>query len=436
MAAMVFGSAGRAALSRRSMLAGMAAGGIGVAAWPLVRAAGAAALGNVSDIARFIGPIDQKFAAKGIECDLGVMLAVTGPGSSETPRVLDAIKLAVKQIELLGGPRFNLIVKDNKSGDPQAGVEAVRELGFAKVPALLSSYVADLGAGLPGIAQYKMFTLDGAGGTSLFAQGKPYFWGPVAITPDDALPGAARYIHEHLPQVKRISTVGWGLGPLIQTVMADNKKSFESAGITVGTFENVKIGLTDYSASLAKIRADKPDMISLPVFGNDVGVFLKQYATSGIGKPVLAYAHTAGATEIAGPAYENLYLAFDYFDAARPANGWAKIFVDEFRSAYNMEPNNYAANYYEETFAMWDVIRRVLSAGGDPKDGEQLDKAFRAKPSFASVYAGSADKAGIVECDLKTHSVKRRPMAIAQYRNKQVVPLAFYNVGGADFRLA
>jgi hypothetical protein len=101
-----------------------------------------------------------------------------------------------------------------------------------------------------------------------------------------------------------------------------------------------------------------------------------------------------------------------------------------------MEPNNCAANYYEETFGVWDVIRRVLSTGGDPKDGAQLDRAFQAKPSFASLYAGSADKAGTVECDLKTHSVKRRPMAIAQYRNKQIVSLAYYEIGEADFRLA
>jgi hypothetical protein len=173
MAPKVFGSAGRAALSRRSMLAGMAAGGIGVAAWPLVRAAGAA--GSVSEIARFVGPIDAKYAAKGKAYDLGVMLAVTGPGSSETPRVLNAIKLAVKHIEFLGGPRFNLIVKDNKSGDPQAGVEAVRELGFAKVPALLSSYVADLGAGLPALPSTRCSRSTAAGGRRSSRRANPIF---------------------------------------------------------------------------------------------------------------------------------------------------------------------------------------------------------------------------------------------------------------------
>jgi branched-chain amino acid transport system substrate-binding protein len=423
----------RRLLSRRSTLSGIAAGALSVAAWPLVRAAGAA--GDVSQIAQFIGPIDPKYAAKGMDLDLGYLAALTGPGASYQPRVGNAIKLAVKHIESLGGPRFNIVVKDIRSGDPQAGVQAIRELGFAHVPAVLSSYAGVLGAIVPGVAQYNIFALDGGGGTALFWQGKPYFWGSMAISPADALPGLARFVRAKLPQVKRISAVGWDLGALNDIAIADGKKVLDAAGLQGGISELVKLGVTDYSASIQKLKTDKPDMIYLAVYGNDVGYFLKQYATSGIDKPVAVFTHSDGAAEIAGPAYENLYFAFDFFDARRPANSWAKVFVDEFRSAYNMEPDNYSANYYEDTFAMWDVVRRVLRAGGDPKDGAQLDRAFQGKPSYPSLYGGDPRKAGMLECDLKTHSVKRRPMTVAQYHNKRFEPLAHFDIGGADFRL-
>ena len=49
----------------------------------------------------------------------------------------------------------------------------------------LASYTDDIGVMLDGTAQFKMFTLDGGGGTSVFGQGKPYFWGTRAITPND-----------------------------------------------------------------------------------------------------------------------------------------------------------------------------------------------------------------------------------------------------------
>jgi hypothetical protein len=421
-------------LSRRSMLSGIAAGVLGVVAWPLARRAGAA--GDVSQIAQFIGPIDSKYAGKGMEYDLGGLAALSGPGASYTPRSINAVKLAVKHIELLGGPHFNIINKDIKSGDPQAGVQAIRELGFAHVPAVLSSYSGVLGSIIPGVAQYKIFTLDGGGGTALFAKAKPFFWGSIAITPFDALPGTERYIHEKLPQVKKISAMGWDLGPLNELAIAEGKKASHPAGIEMGISELAKIGVTDYSASLQKLKADKPDLIYLMIYGNDVGYFLKQYATSGIDKPVVAFTHSDGAADIAGPAYERVYFAFDMFDAARPANGWGKIFVDEFRRTYDMEPDNYSANYYEDTFAMSDLIRRVLSAGGNPKDGAQLEKAFESKPSYPSLYGGDSKKAGTLECDIETHSVKRRPMTLAQYRNKTFEPLAHFDIGGADFPLA
>jgi branched-chain amino acid transport system substrate-binding protein len=424
----------RRLLSRRSMLSGIAAGTLGVAAWPLVRAAVAA--GDVSQIAQFIGPIDPKNAGKGMEYDLGFLAALTGPGASYEPRVGNAIKLAVKHIEMLGGPRFNIVVKDIKSGDPQAGVQAIRELGFADVPAVLSSYSGVLGSIVPGVAQYKIFALDGGGGTGLYWQGKPYFWGVMALTPNDALLGTARYVRAKLPQVKKISSVGWSFGALDEIGIADGKKALEAVGIQGGIFERAQVGQTDYSASIQKLKADKPDMIYLTIYGNDVGYFLKQYATSGIDKPVVAFTHSDGAEETAGPAYEKVYFSFDSFDVARPANPWAKIFIDEFRSSYGTDPDTFAANYYEDTFAMWDVIRRVLSAGGNPKDGAQLDQAFLAKPSCLSLYGGDAKRAGTLECDTKTHSVKRRPITIAQFRDKKFEPLAYFNIGGADFRFA
>jgi hypothetical protein len=42
---------------------------------------GAAGSGGVSDIPRFIGPIDAAHAGKGLAYDLGAVLPLTGPGA-------------------------------------------------------------------------------------------------------------------------------------------------------------------------------------------------------------------------------------------------------------------------------------------------------------------------------------------------------------------
>jgi ABC-type branched-subunit amino acid transport system substrate-binding protein len=303
---------------------------------------------------------------------------------------------------------------------------------------MLSSYVADLGAMLTGIKLYKIFSIDGSGGTSIFGQNKPYFWGSVATTPNDALPGMIEFIHRAIPDSYTLSFVGWDLGPLNAVIAKDAVKYFTHANMVLGTAETAKIGSTDFSTSLVKIKGSSPDVVICVVYGQDVGYFMKQYALTGINKPVIAFTHSIAAQQIAGPAYEGLYFVYDYFDAARPANPWSKFFVDEF---YRLEgpqnaPDNYAANTYEDCFTLWECVRRVLEKGGDPHDGAQLDAAMRANPAFPSLYGGDAKTVGTIEFDLHTHSVKRRPMTVAQFKNGKVTPLAYFDIGGGNFRMA
>jgi Periplasmic binding protein len=112
---------------------------------------------------------DAKALGTGLHFKLGIVLALTGPGSYYGRIQGNGAKLAVAQIKAAGGPDIELIFKDHKTADAQAGARATRELGIDGVPALLSSFVGDIGAMFPGVAQYKMLTLDGCGGTSISA---------------------------------------------------------------------------------------------------------------------------------------------------------------------------------------------------------------------------------------------------------------------------
>ena len=443
-------------VSRRQLLKFAGIGGAAVAASSLLSACGGSSAtsavtsaataaasagaspeaGGVQKILDFIGPIDPKFSGKGLTYDMGLVLAFTGPGAFFGRTMSAGAKLAAAHIEALGGPKFNLIAKDHKSGDPQAGVQAIKELGFAKVPAKLASYIDDLGAMLPGTDQYKMFTFDGGGGTSTFGQGKPYFYGTRAITPNDTWAGTITWLKQDFPKAHKISSVNWDLGPLNKNNEDDLRRRVTAGGLEMGIYETAKIGATDYSAALQKIKSDKPDVIFLGIFGNDIGVFMKQYATSGINKPVVAPEFIKSSADVAGSAYEGLYLSFDYFNSEKPDNGWSSIFVDEFHTANNLLPDYYAANYYEDLFGMWDVMRRVLAAGGDPKDGAQMDKAWRTKPEFASVYGGTATTAGTLAVSLQTHSVTKRPMTLSVFRNGKVVPISYFDLEAADYRRA
>ena len=366
----------RAGFSRRVFVAGAAA----AAATPLL---GAADASTVAKMQRLLG-IDPKFSGKGQTYDVGASIALTGPGAIFGSHTTDIFKLAGRDIVTLGGPTFNWIYKDNKSGDPQAGVQAMRELGAAKVPMMLQSYTASLGAALPGIKEYKIFSVDGTGGTSQYAQGKPYFWGTIAITPDDAFPGAIKYLAAKMPQVKKIAFVGWDLGPISDIVVKDLQKEIAGTNLKQVALELTKVGATDYSASIQKVKAANPDIVFLVVYAEDVGYFMKQYATSGINKPVMGFTHTAAAARIAGPAYDGLYFAFDYFDGERPPNPFAQYFVDSFQGMEGkILPDYYTANFYE------GCVRVVGVRPARPCEGRQPQGRHpaRCRVTFQSVLS-------------------------------------------------
>ena len=395
--------------------------------------------GSASDIAKqindLVGP-GGKQAGQGLKFKMGAVLALSGSGSYYGDIMSKGINLAVKHIKAAGGPDIEVTYKDHKSGDAAAGAAAARELGIAKIPACLASYAADIGAMLPAIAQYKMLTLDGGGGTSAAFKGKPYFWGTRAVTPDDCFPGVFKYVSQKFPNVKRVSLIGWETGAELDKIVADDiQKAMAPYNLEFLGLETTAIGSTDFSTVLARVKDKNPDLIYLGEYGLDPGYLMKQYVTTGMNAIVIGSEYTPDAQKVAGDAYNKYNFAFDYFDVQNPPNPWSKLFVDEFRREYNQDPDFYAADYYENTFVIWELIRRVLAKGGNPNDGAQLEQALESDPSFKSVYGGDSNTVGTLALDPQSHSVSKRALGLFSVQNGKPTPLAFFDLNAQNFRI-
>jgi len=135
-----------------------------------------------------------------------------------------------------------------------------------------------------GTTQYKIFTLDGGGGTSIFNQGKPFFWGTRAITPNDPLPGLFKYTHDTIPAAKTVGFVGWDIGePSNSIVKADILKKIAAGGYQFNNlYELVPVGNQDFSQVLPKIKANEPDILLQVNYGQDPGSFANQASTAGL----------------------------------------------------------------------------------------------------------------------------------------------------------
>ena len=436
-------------LTRREALARLGLLGASAAALPALAAGAAsaaakkpAAKGGASGAGAQLASllkVDPKTAAKGLDFQVGAVLALSGTGSFYGKTMSRGIDLAVDHIKAAGGPNFKVIYKDHKSGDAQAGQAAVTELGSAKVPAKLASYVDDLGAMFQGTEQYKMFTLDGGGGTSIFGQGKPYFWGTRAITPNDPLPGLFAYLKKTVPAAKSVGLCGWDIGePGNGIIKQDVLAKIAASGYTHnGLYELVPVGNQDFSQVLPKIKQNEPDILMLGLYGQDPGSFLNQSITSGIKSTLIGFEFTPDGFNASKGTYDSTgwTFAYDYFDPNTPVSPLAKLFVTEFKKKYGENPDFYAANFYENMLVLWEVIRRTVKKGGDPKKGDQLDASLRDNLTVVSVYGGDASTLGSYTLDPKTHSVVKRGMGVFEYKGGKVTPKATFGIGGTDFKI-
>jgi branched-chain amino acid transport system substrate-binding protein len=419
----------------RSTIVGVIAVAL-VGASALAQDTGPSGTGGVTgeQINKVLG-LDGKNSGKDLKFKLGIVLAMTGPGSYYGRIQGNGARLAVAQIKAAGGLDIELVFKDHKTADAQAGSRAARELGIAGVPAVLTSYVGDIGAMFPGLAQYKMLGLDGGGGTSDFGQSKHYFWGMRAIEPDDDFIGALKYWKATNPQIKKVSLVYPDQGPANAIVINNFKKALADTGLEMASGEVTTFSATDYSATISRLKSASPDAVFLFGSGVDSGYFMKQYVAAGLTAPVIGAEYISDAAKVAGPAFDNYMFATDWYNADNATNDWSKLFLDSYVKEFGLQPEINAANYYEDTFAVWDLIRRVLAKGGNVNSGEELQKVLMDNPSFKSIYGGSGAELGVIELDTTTHTAKKRPLGVYKANGGKPKQVASFDLGGANFKL-
>jgi branched-chain amino acid transport system substrate-binding protein len=201
----------------------------------------------------------------------------------------------------------------------------------------------------------------------------------------------------------------------------------------------VPIGGQDFSQVLPKVKANEPDILLLVIYGQDPGSFSNQAQTAGLKAIQIGFEFTPDGLNASKGTYDSVgwTFAYDYFDPKTATNPLAKKFIEDFNADNGENPDFYAANYYENAFDMWELMRRVWK--DDPNaeiTGDALEKALESDYVMPSVYGGDETHLGTFTLDAKTHSVIKREMGVFEYKDGTVTPKAFFNIGGADYRSA
>ena len=373
-----------------------------------------------------------------LDWTMGAALTLSGFSAANGESMKNAIELAIDQIESAGGPTIELSVKDIKDPDPVASQQAAEELAAEKVPAKITSMGDGFGTMLASTDKNQILSLDGVGGAQVFTQGTEYFYGTREVAPADAVPGMLKWAEEALPDAKTVGLVGVDLGPFNDPIKADIEAKIAQSNLEFnGLWETVTPDTTDYAALISKVKENQPDVLITAFGGGAPGAFVAQATQAGVESEMVGIEFTQEAVKASKGMLdsEGFKFAMDYFDPENPSNPLAELFVESYEAAYGAKPDFYAANAYEETLLLWELVRRVAADGGDPNKGSELKAALEADPVFSSVYGGDEQTVGTLELDPKTHGVASRPMGVYEYKGGEVTPLATFDVGGAGFQL-
>lgn len=383
---------------------------------------------------KLVGLTDEDLKnLQGKELKIGAVLPLSGSGAVFGKDQEHGIDLAADQMREYLGIDVDFQAKDHKGGDSQAAIQAARDLASQGFGAVIASYVGVFGALIDPAQKYKMLTFDPGGGTGNSSKGEDYFWGMRANVPDDSF-YALKYYADTRADAEKVALVVWDAGDGFYDPIEQNlKKRVAENGLTYTGKILSKIGNTDFSSVISTLKDMDPDIITLGTWGDDTGLFMKQYVEAGGTAQILGPEYVPSTAEVAGPAFDNYEFAQDYFPVSAPPNPYSAFFVDAYREKFDEDPATYyGANYYETAMVILQLAARVAADGGDINNGEELQAALESAPEFASVYGGDENTVGVLSLDTTTHDPTSRPVGL--FSDGGTKQYAQWNIGGSDYQ--
>ena len=297
---------------------------------------------------------------------VGMITTLSGRGAGLGLDVRDGFLLAVKQS---GNTDIDMVIEDDQQKPDIAVQLADKMIQSDKVDVLTGIIWSNLAmAVVPGaVAQGKFYLSPNAGPSQLAGAGCNPNYFNVAWQNDNLHEAAGAYAN------------GAGYGnsfilapnyPAGKDALTGYKRFFE--GEVAGEIYT-QLGQTDYAAEIAQIRASGADSVFFFLPGGMGISFLKQYADSGVGLPVVgpAFSFDQGILQAVGPAALGVVNTSQWSkDLDNPANA---AFVESFAAKYGRLPSLYASQGFDTANLLISALAKA-----DISDANAFREALRA----------------------------------------------------------
>lgn len=303
---------------------------------------------------------------------VGMITTLSGGGAGLGIDVRDGFLLAIKQS---GSKDIEVVVEDDAMKPELAVQIADKMIQSEKVDILTGIIWSNLAmAVVPNaVAQGKFYLSPNAGPSALAGEKCHENYFNVAWQNDNLHEGMGNYANTAGYKNSFILAPNYPAG----TDALTGYKRFYKGALAGELY--TKLGQTDYAAEIAQIRASGADSVYIFLPGGMGIAFMKQYAQSGVGIPVLGpgFSFDQDVLGAIGDAAIGVKNTSQWSkDLDNPAN---KTFVETFQAEYDRLPSLYASQGY-------DTANLILSAAAKAsvKDADAFRAALKAA-DFKSV---------------------------------------------------
>ncbi len=296
---------------------------------------------------------------------VGVLTSVTGAGGTYGPGMLDAIRLAVNEINAAGGAggrQIQLFSEDDQTRADAAVLACKKLVDIHKVQAVLGIWSSAVQlATLPITNAAGVMSFNTCGAPEIRSQdSRDLVWQYYA---SNAIIGRAFAETARSRGFKRPAVLAYNNSTMLAQAETF-RRTWEASGDKVAAFVVYEPNQTSYRTELSKVLAAKPDIISLSSYTGDATIILRDWYQTGQDCKFIApgYSANQALAKALGPEVTEGIIALSNVPASSGAA--YKQFVASFKKASGHEPEMFAACAYD----MAVVLGLAMEAAGPNAD--------------------------------------------------------------------
>lgn len=303
---------------------------------------------------------------------IGGNFELSGAAASYGTPMSNGVKLAVKHVNEAGGvlgQEVEYVEYDNRSDLTESASVAQRLVNEDVLAIVGPATSGDVKAAIPVINEGGVTTVAPAAtldGITLSESGDVFeYFFRVNFEDSYQATAAAQYAVDELGLTKAAIVTDQSSDYSLGLTSAFESK-FTELGSEVVATQSIQAGETDFSAVLTSLLGQDFDVLYLPVYYTEAGLFIKQAREMGITQPIIGGDgfHSPTLTELAQPQNASDVYFTSHFstDSDDPK---VQEFLTAYEEEFGQEADTFAALAYDAANLIFDAAERAGEADRD-----------------------------------------------------------------------